>query len=725
MAATGGVSRRKFYYEKAKPGAPPTSKPESLVYDGETYFDVRDDILFDVNHHDESVFNWELMLDRRTQLSTAETKAIQEKDELRKAKGKSVTTTHPITQKVKDKDLTTDLAAGTKIFKDLKQEVHSIFAQLKTLANEIEELEKEPLAAPVVAVPQPEASATEAIFKKMTEDMQAALGKWKTVDNAKAIENLVNFDAHVRGILGDRPREQLLNKLRALNHFEYAVIREELGYESLGEWTTAPHHEQAKTRIHALHELEKALLKEYKWEINDVISGIAKMKEGFENQLKELNATLQECKTFESDVMSHLQNSPKEGVLIRIDSLEENNRLFDDLTPKKFLRDEVLYIKEWAVEYESLVNMKKHFHKELDVKSNVESNNEAEIQSAFDAKMKLLDTLNTLQTNVLEALKPCAENEILSKIEGLVTFKSKVVDAMPLHFKNNHEIDKAFELWSTAYAGSIQLKNHVKDILHFKSTDDDNDIQARFDEWIQYLKDIQKAFGVETSDTCVREIHELKIILKEINEIKTFLDAVPLTDCSKTLRTNHLENERLQARLTELQDEIKKAATGGSDVLSLQSANTLLKSEKATAEDNLRVAREQCERRDKDIETLKAAKIVLQDQVIEDKDRIAKLEERIKTSGGGGDTKTLELNDRVSALLDQLRMLMHGDASADLASRIAAEILNAFPGTTHATFIKRIFLQLYQATHPRTSKANVDALLKDLEHVQYQHDGWV
>jgi hypothetical protein len=143
-----------------------------------------------------------------------------------------------------------------------------------------------------------------------------------------------------------------------------------------------------------------------------------------------------------------------------------------------------------------------------------------------------------------------------------------------------------------------------------------------------------------------------------------------------------------------------------------------LKSEKATAEDNLRVAREQCERRDKDIETLKAAKIVLQDQV-------TKLEERIKTSEGGGGTKTFELNDRVTDLLDRLRTLMHGDASADLASRIAAEILNAFPGTTHATFIKRIFLQLYQATHPRTSKANVDALLKDLEHVQYQHDGWV
>ena len=67
-------------------------------------------------------------------------------------------------------------------------------------------------------------------------------------------------------------------------------------------------------------------------------------------------------------------------------------------------------------------------------------------------------------------------------------------------------------------------------------------------------------------------------------------------------------------------------------------------------------------------------------------------------------------------------MLMHGDANAVMASRIAAVILDAFPGTTHKTFIKRI-LQLYQATNPRMSTANVDELLKDLERVQ--HDGWV
>jgi uncharacterized protein YhaN len=320
--------------------------------------------------------------------------------------------------------------------------------------------------------------------------------------------------------------------------------------------------------------------------------------------------------------------------------------------------------------------------------------------------------LNTLQANVLEALKPCTETEISSKIEGLVTFKSKVVDAMPLHFKNNHENDKAFELWSTAYAGLAQFKNHVKDTLHFKSNDNDNDIQARFDEWIKYLKDIQKAFGVETSEACVREIHELKTILSEINEIKKFLDTVPLTDCSKTLRTNHLENQQLQARLTTLENEAKKAvedATGGPEALLLQSENALLKIQNSTAEDNLRVAKEECVSKDKDIET--------------SQDRIADLEERIKTLEGGGGTKTLALNDRVSDLLDQLRVLMHGDASAVLASQIAAEILGVFPGTTNATFIKRIFLHLYQATNPRMSKAKLDELLKDLERVQ--HDGWV
>jgi len=115
--------------------------------------------------------------------------------------------------------------------------------------------------------------------------------------------------------------------------------------------------------------------------------------------------------------------------------------------------------------------------------------------------------------------------------------------------------------------------------------------------------------------------------------------------------------------------------------------------------------------------------LVLQDKIIEDQDRIADLEEHIKTLEGGGGTKTLALNDRVSDLLDQLRMLMHGDVSAELASQIAAEILKTFPGSTHETFIKRIFLQLYQATNPRMSKAKLDELLKDLERVQ--HDGWV
>jgi hypothetical protein len=136
-----------FYYENPKPGAAPTPKAESLEYDGEKYFDVRDDILFDWNFGDESRYDWELMMERRTELSTAVIKAIQERDELRKAKGKSDVTTIPIAQNVKDQDLTTDLAASKRFFNALKQEVHSIFAQLKALVNEIEELKNEALTA--------------------------------------------------------------------------------------------------------------------------------------------------------------------------------------------------------------------------------------------------------------------------------------------------------------------------------------------------------------------------------------------------------------------------------------------------------------------------------------------------------------------------------------------------------------------------------------------------
>jgi bacterioferritin-associated ferredoxin len=454
--------------------------------------------------------------------------------------------------------------------------------------------------------------------------------------------------------------------------------------------------------------------------------GIAKMKEGFESQLKELNVTLQECKTFESDVMSHLQNCPKEGVITRIDSLELNNKFLDDLTPQKYQRDETLLLAEWEAEFERLVEMKKHFYKELDVKLYVDSNNEHEIQSAFDAKIKLLGVLNTLQTKVLEELKPCQATEILSKIERLVTFNKKVVEAIPLHFKNNHTIDEAFNLWSTAYAGLAQLKNHVKDTLHFKSNDDDNDIQARFDEWIKYLKDIQKAFGVETSCACVKEIHEFKSILSEINAIKTVLGTIPMIDCSQTLQLQDRENERLLASIKTYEDEAKKtlAKVGDGGDKMLAELN-VLKAEKLTQEGQLRTARQQCEIQGKEIETLKASKIVLQDKTIEDQDRIEKLEEHIKTLGSGGGTKTLDLNDRVSKLLDQLRMLMHDDGSAELASRIAAMILDAFPGTMHETFIKRIFLQLYHAIHPRISTANIDELLKDMAHLEHEHDGWV
>jgi hypothetical protein len=68
-------------------------------------------------------------------------------------------------------------------------------------------------------------------------------------------------------------------------------------------------------------------------------------------------------------------------------------------------------------------------------------------------------------------------------------------------------------------------------------------------------------------------------------------------------------------------------------------------------------------------------------------------------------------------------MLMHDDASAELACQIAAVILNAFPDKMYEAFIRRIVFQLKLALHPGLSKTKLNELLKDMENLG--EDGWV
>jgi hypothetical protein len=370
-----------------------------VIYQGNNR-DVSDDLKknFGINYTVKSNENlWEYVWKRRERLYDNVTAAVAEKDGLMKTLGKPGSATHIPEKQIKEENKTPNNKAVFAIaFGKLVDEVHQYYALLKKTVNEINELKASqgPAAGasnveePVVGLLQPEAS-TEPLWKKMATDMQKALGKWynATGNNAEAIDNLVKFDAEVRGVLGNRPFNELMNRLRALSAFEDAVTREDLKDKDLGEWTTAPHHEAAKKRIHELCELETALQKDYVWDIKDVIDNITKMKavsEDYERQLTEINVTMQECKKFESDVITHLQNCPKEEVLTRIE----------------FQRDETLYLAAWAAEYERLLTMKKHFHKELNVQSDVESMNELEIQGVLDTKIKILTEISKEFTDI-------------------------------------------------------------------------------------------------------------------------------------------------------------------------------------------------------------------------------------------------------------------------------------------------------------------------------------
>ena len=150
----------KFWMQPVKEGEPAAPKPASLEYDGETYNDVSDTIAFGLGPGvDHSRFNWNLAMSYKAYLKTGEQKAIKNREELRKAKGLPPDGIVPVATKVTDANVQTDFVGGVKHFNALVLEIHSIFAHLKTLVDDIKGLEA---AAPPAAAPRAARSAPRA-----------------------------------------------------------------------------------------------------------------------------------------------------------------------------------------------------------------------------------------------------------------------------------------------------------------------------------------------------------------------------------------------------------------------------------------------------------------------------------------------------------------------------------------------------------------------------------
>jgi chromosome segregation ATPase len=131
---------------------------EAVDYAGQKYKDVSDDITFSVNASTEiNTTCWRTVMKRRQDLSEAVTRAIAQKDQLRHALQKNHIETKLIKMKVTNQDFDPNKIGQSRAhFTDLLDEVHKIFAQLKTKVREITALGVELVDDNVRVITEPE-----------------------------------------------------------------------------------------------------------------------------------------------------------------------------------------------------------------------------------------------------------------------------------------------------------------------------------------------------------------------------------------------------------------------------------------------------------------------------------------------------------------------------------------------------------------------------------------
>lgn len=713
MTATGNATTKlNFYVDANKSGAP----AEFLEYEGVKYRDVQDNLAFGLDFAATSPKNWEFVMTRRSELGTLLRNVIMKLNELRKRDGESKVDLIPFTPVIKQSDLTTDLSHSSKKFDELVKEVHTIFGQLKTVVNEINEREKNgpPAAAAVPAdheiINTPALSGSVVVHGGMEghlaqaalTSMETALGKWwaEPWDGVGAIKKLVVFEENMMAAIGGRDHDFALKRVRALSNFEFQLITGTLKIPGIDEVTTAPNHVQAIARVQKLVSVEKEY-KDFQTELSDEIK----------------------CNVPDIKAWVEAYASVYEAV--------------ERYIPEDFRKENSLLFKEFTEAYDRLVKFENHFKIKLDS----EKEDLLVIQNRLDVWLNVVTDLLKSYPGEVHALVATIQKdkdalaahvkteaqiqglftaspptEWLARIQELITFRDAVFGVIPTDMQGAHTPEEGFDLWSTDYQRLLTNNNYIKEKLGLKLVDTDESMKTRFDSFLFFIHDMLRAFGV-TQPSEIKPIIDgiktelgtgvamntagsaIKLLKDEIAQLKASIAnfekdagaavATSKEDAAKQIKLLQTEKLRLETALGSCRTELTSAQNAR------DAAQTKIKS----LEDAAAVAQGH-------IKSLEEAAAVAQA-------RIKSLEDEHKKLETGAH---VDLADPVKDLLERLQRLMndHKHGGDPLVNDVSAILVGAFPTDATKDFIRRVVVKLEETIHP-TTKARMRVLLAELE----------
>jgi hypothetical protein len=720
------------YEFSTDPNKPPCT-PASLKYDNVTYTDIRDNLAFSSNFRRTTCdLNWKFAMNKGRALTAIVKKAIAQRNALLSQNGKQAVVTKALEVKTTDDEFTSDVAHSTGVFNDLVKEVHAIFAQLKTIVNEIKELEKTAVGAetelytPALQgehrlVVAPDATAD--MWRTTAMDMQNALGTLFTSGGSPAdiIKRLVKLNAGVIGIFNQPDVDKVILRMQALASFEFQVLKA-VDLEAPGGWLTAPNHEQAVKKLQYLVQVEKAVVEQLSCDRTKMLEDIQKVKTQLE-KMKGLT-TMMECAEdeFESSVKTlfnfkvelvritpkeFIDNDGKVRVVAFTRACIEVMQLKKHMTGVLFLADQQPTITQITEEFDQLMQFKQHVRGDLFKPE--ETPTREQILTELDTTIYFADSIYnifkgqtyqdivTIITGIRALFPECAPKDLLKWVTGMEGWNAKVVQSIPADCRIEADDDDRLALWIQKYRELSDFREKIKAVSPYTKDTADQDVitkNARYLEFVQRLKTLCNVTELQHAWTSVTDIHKaLDPDVVNADALKTGAQAI-LAMKQEIVTTKALV-EQYQANAAQaVQDEPSTA-----NALKLEQVKNLkLESELEIAHNHLETASDR-------IRALNESTATLQDQFNRAVERVEQLEK--ETSTGSAVVRTVDIDRRVSRLLDQLQKILGeiprrdvGDVG-DAVQRTSDALLHCFPDESlQRKFVKELVLKLQSNVDP-------------------------
>jgi hypothetical protein len=704
-------------------------------------------------------------------LKTGEQKAIKNREELRKAKGLPPDGIVPVATKVTDANVQTDFVGGVKHFNALVLEVHSIFAHLKTLVDEIKALDIA-TPPPPAAAPAPAAAAAAGALASTDErqmlHVRTALGKWNTIDIKKSIEVLVKFEDDVTRLIGITDHPQALLKLVALIALEFGAKA------ALPDATK----DDTAALLKKIQETEKQLkankviLDEYaatktelqglmyphanKW--SDVIPTIKALKDnalGIDTHTPELykqngKLQLEEWRKEFDDRQAKIEAYAATQLRVQkiVYDLKTWDKVEETLTKLIIMNDEVnknvpeafnvnktVSLQGWKKDYDCLVSLRDAMWDSFttDFKDKIKI---GDVQWAHQFKLTVgaMGVYRDNEEKLLELMKVPGK-EVLPTITALMTLRTDTFAAIPEPFKKDRKIEECTECvghWSAEWTELVGFRHHVHAGLWFTDPQDNPTILRRFDGWVKTMTTLH---GMDADLTC----HDCPKILQDILKL---VHPVQLSGIVAQITTWKTETTRLAKVITDNEVAAKAvadAAVGGEGAAKAAAEAARIENVRLTSElgavqasavetDDLLKAAQVKLGASEDLGRSAQERVRLSEearglvQVLLDakEEEVRELTAHITHTGEGRTSAPrADVADRVSELLVELNYLMPGRLTdrvpQDVIVKMASQIVAAFTGCELKDVITRLVSQLESAVHPGVRVESMRDMLAELE----------